>query len=141
MGDAILLASRRKIDKILVDLDVHGGLPELLEIDWRGRLIVQRLDYLRIPFRCSICHKMGHLRRNYMGRYEEAEVSEDRTLPHDLGNFEEEGNSFWTDCSYPLIESPFSLELDVTITGKLQYYCSVLFNSLSLLEKVELNAS
>jgi hypothetical protein len=72
-----------------VEMDVHGGLPELLEIDWRGRRIVQRLDYLKIPFRCSICHNTRHLRSTCMGRGED-EVSEDTTLHRDLGDLEDE---------------------------------------------------
>jgi hypothetical protein len=45
-----LMASSRKIGRILVDIDIHCGLPEVLEIEWWGRRIHQRLDYLGIPF-------------------------------------------------------------------------------------------
>jgi len=141
MEHDLLSACSKKIGKILVEFDIHGGLTELLEIDWRGRRIVERLNYLEIPFRCSICHKTGHLRRNCMGRCEDDEVSKDTALHRDLGDFEEEGNSGWTDYRLPLTESPYSSERDVTITSKLQYYFLVLFNSLSLMEKDELNAS
>jgi hypothetical protein len=50
LGESILSASNRKMGKILVEMDIHGGLPELLEIEWRGQRIVQRLDYLENPF-------------------------------------------------------------------------------------------
>jgi hypothetical protein len=36
-----------------MEIDIHGGLPELLDIEWRGRHLKQRLDYQGIPFRCS----------------------------------------------------------------------------------------
>jgi hypothetical protein len=35
LGENLLTASSRKIGKILVEMDVHGGLPELIEIDWQ----------------------------------------------------------------------------------------------------------
>jgi hypothetical protein len=50
VDNSTLSATSRKIGKILVEMDVHGGLPELLEIEWRGKRITQRLDYLGIPF-------------------------------------------------------------------------------------------
>jgi hypothetical protein len=74
-----LSASSRKIGKILVEMDIHCGLPEVIEIEWRGRRVLQRLDYLDIPFRCSLCRSTGHLRRDCSGWVEE-EVSEDTTL-------------------------------------------------------------
>ena len=53
-----------KVARVLVEMDIHHGLPEVLEIDWRGQLISQRLDFLGIPFRCSYCRRTGHLRRD-----------------------------------------------------------------------------
>jgi hypothetical protein len=82
--DSVMKAPSRKMGKILVEIDIHGGLPEIMEIDWRGRRIVQRLDYLRIPFRCSYCHETGHLRKICKGRVEE-EISENTTLHRDWG--------------------------------------------------------
>jgi hypothetical protein len=40
----------RKIGRILVEIDIHEGLPKVLDIDWRGRHYKQRLDYQGIPF-------------------------------------------------------------------------------------------
>jgi len=45
-----LAASDRRMTKVLVEIDIHVGLPETLEIEWRGFLFAQRLDYLGIPF-------------------------------------------------------------------------------------------
>jgi len=63
MVDMLSLAgSDRRMAKVLVEIDIHAGLPEFLEIEWRGHLIAQCLDYLGIPFRCSYCRSTRHLR-------------------------------------------------------------------------------
>jgi hypothetical protein len=63
--DEIYLQSPDKImAKVLVEVDLHPGLLEILEIDWRGLILVQILDYLGIPFRCTLCWRTGHLRRD-----------------------------------------------------------------------------
>jgi hypothetical protein len=53
----LLEAADRRIARIYVELDIQAGLPEVLEIDWRGQLISQRLDFLGIPFRCSFAEE------------------------------------------------------------------------------------
>jgi hypothetical protein len=58
----------RKVGKVLVELDTSTGLPETLEISWRGRKLQQPLDYLGIPFRCNICRETGHLRCSCPGK-------------------------------------------------------------------------
>jgi hypothetical protein len=79
----------RKIGKVLVEMNIHGGLPELLEIEWRGKQYSQRLDYLGIPFRCSRCHSIGHRRKFCRGR-EDKEAYEDSALYKDLVDLDEE---------------------------------------------------
>jgi hypothetical protein len=69
----LLNGSNRKMARILVEMDIHAGLPKTLEIFWHGRSVTQRLDYLGIPFRCSCCHKMGHLWRDCTGEPKEEE--------------------------------------------------------------------
>jgi hypothetical protein len=32
--------------RVLVEVDIHAGLLEILDIEWRGHLFAQRLDYL-----------------------------------------------------------------------------------------------
>jgi hypothetical protein len=54
----------KRMAKVLVDVDLHARLLESLEIDWRGLIMVQRLDYLGIPFWCTLCRRTGHLRRD-----------------------------------------------------------------------------
>jgi hypothetical protein len=76
---ASLSAASRKVGRIMVEMDIHLGLPETIEIEWRGRRILQRLDYLGIPFRCSICRSTSHLRQDCKGfdvGVDEPEVSD-----------------------------------------------------------------
>jgi hypothetical protein len=52
-----LTAPVKRVAKVLVELDIHDGLLESIDIEWRGHLIRQKLDYLGIPFRCTICRQ------------------------------------------------------------------------------------
>jgi hypothetical protein len=63
-----LTDATRKMGKILVELDIHEGLHEVLDIEWTGHHHKQKLDYQSIPFRCSWCHCIGHLRRDCYGK-------------------------------------------------------------------------
>jgi hypothetical protein len=135
-----LSAPNRKMGKILVEMDIHGGLPELLEIEWRGRRILQKLDYLGIPFRCSLCCSTGHLRRDCSGWVEE-EVSEDTTLHRDNGGSSPEADSVWVGTQYFSPEVPSSPEPLDSLSGKLKRHCPALYSSLSLWEKDTLDAS
>ena len=47
----------KRVARVLVELDVSHGLPAEVEILCKDRLLVQRLDYLHVPFRCSICRE------------------------------------------------------------------------------------
>lgn len=74
VDEEALLAVDKKMCKVLVEIDIHAGLLESLEIVWRGHHWPQPLDYLGISFRCSQCRKIGHLRRDCQG-FSEAKVS------------------------------------------------------------------
>jgi hypothetical protein len=57
--DELALQSQdKRMEKVLVEADIHAGLLETLEIEWRGHLLVQRLDYLGIPFHCTLYANM-----------------------------------------------------------------------------------
>ena len=76
VDDLSLNAPERHLGKILVEVDTHLGLLESLEIDWRGHIVSQIIDYLGIHFRCSTCRRMRHLRRNCLGAMEEEEFED-----------------------------------------------------------------
>jgi hypothetical protein len=91
--------AQRKVAKVLVEMDVHLGLPEILEVEWRGCFHKQKLDYLGLPFRCSFCRSLSHLRRDCKGLKEEEEFSEEQYFPSylpdsslDIGFYGAEGS-------------------------------------------------
>ena len=57
-----LLVFDKRVAKVLVEMDVSSGLPADVEVLCGERLFIQKLDYLRVPFRCSLCHETRHLR-------------------------------------------------------------------------------
>jgi hypothetical protein len=74
--------SVRKVGRILVEVDIHGGLSKEIVIEWRDRHFSQWLDYLGVPFRCSWCRGTGHLCRDCTGKVPE-EKNEDSILQED----------------------------------------------------------
>ena len=46
----------KRTAKVLVELDVSRGLLPEIEIDCNSVVITQKLDYLRMSFRCSYYH-------------------------------------------------------------------------------------
>jgi hypothetical protein len=63
----VLSGSDRRVGKLLVEVDLFGGLPDEIDIGWRGVMIQQRLDFLGVPFRCTNCKEIGHLRAQCSG--------------------------------------------------------------------------
>ena len=55
-------AMDKRIAAVLVELDVSQGPPMKIDIVWGQKIVVQRLDYLKIPFRCHYYRDMGHLK-------------------------------------------------------------------------------
>jgi hypothetical protein len=124
--------------KVLVEIDIQAGLPEILEIEWRGILIAQRLDYLGIPFRCSYCHRTGHLRRDCsqfpptvteMDPSEEIGFDSYVTQPDQMG---EEAPHLRRDTSF---DPP-----DDSLVGKIKLHCPSLYNTLSAWDKLTINS-
>ena len=64
VDETIIKAPDKRIRKVLVEIDIHSGLLETIEIDWRGRILGKKLEYLGVPFRCSIFQIIGHLQRD-----------------------------------------------------------------------------
>jgi hypothetical protein len=127
----------KKLARILVEIDIHEGLLECLDIDWRGHLPHQKLDYLGIPFRCSLCRQTGHVRKTYTGALE-VEMSEETML--ELATYLDSpvSNTQINLPDYP--KDGFSPDPN-SITGKLKIVCLTLFFSLSSLEKDSLDNS
>jgi hypothetical protein len=129
----------KRMAKVLVEVDVHVGLLEVLEIEWRGLLFVQRLDYLGLPFRCTVCRRTGHLRKecpNIFGSLVEEDSSDD--MPGDSVTPLEEAQD---PVDYPGLSSEDSLVAsDHTFIGKLKYYFPKLYFSLTAWEREHLNS-
>ena len=51
----------KRVDRILMEIDMSKGLLENMGIDWWGHSFSQPMDYTRLPFRCNHCHSNGHL--------------------------------------------------------------------------------
>jgi hypothetical protein len=64
VDEQCLNSQDKRMDRVLVEIDIHAGLMEVLELEWRGQVMIQRLEYLGIPFRCSHCRQTGHLRND-----------------------------------------------------------------------------
>ena len=54
----------KRTARVLVELDVSRGLLPEIEINCNSVVITQKLDYLKMSFRCSYCHETGHLRKS-----------------------------------------------------------------------------
>jgi hypothetical protein len=90
----------------------------------------QKIDYLGIPFRCTLCRKTGHLRKSCTGIFEEeileetllelASMADSPTAPYHLHI-----PDYPDDGSTPGLDS---------LSGKLKSICPTLYSSLSSLE-------
>lgn len=50
--------------RICVYMNISEPLPEMIELEYEGKIWQQLLDYEHIPFRCRRCHEYGHLYRS-----------------------------------------------------------------------------
>jgi hypothetical protein len=135
--------SLRSTDKcmarVLVEVDMHVGLLESLEIDWRGHLFVQRLDYLGVPFRCSLCRSTGHLHKDCHSTQGPPNLEED---------WEEPSKDHYMDLEEPQDVRDYAAlsEEDegsspATFIGKLKSLCPSLYFSLTSWERDQLDSS
>ena len=51
--DDALQSNDRRMEKKLVEVDMHGGLLDYWNIEWHGLVFSQCLYYLGVPFRCA----------------------------------------------------------------------------------------
>ena len=64
VDDDFMLVYDKRVARILVEFDITRGLPAEIELLLDDHLLIQRLDYLYVPFRCSFCRSVGHLRHS-----------------------------------------------------------------------------
>jgi hypothetical protein len=64
VDEKALQARDKRLCRVLVEIDIHAGLLEMIELEWRGMIRSQTLDYLGVSFRCTVCRQTGHLRRD-----------------------------------------------------------------------------
>jgi hypothetical protein len=127
------------MEKTLVEIYVHGGLLDTLEIEWRGMVITQRLDYLGVPFRFSRCRQTGHLKKDCrlpFGVHSDEPHSDD-TITH--------GYSLEVE-TLEQVKYPGARDLDysppstTTFVGNLRHYVPSLYCSLTAWEKDHLDS-
>jgi hypothetical protein len=139
LDEVSLKSADKRMAKILVEVDVHAGLMEVLEIEWRGLVFIQRLDYLGIPFRCTLCRRTGHLRKectNIYGSLADEDSMEDtqQAMSHRIDEASDT-------LDYPGLSSEDNpTTTDSTFVGKLKHYCPNLYFSLSVWERDHLNS-
>jgi hypothetical protein len=47
--------------RICVYMNISEPLPDMIELEYAGKIWQQMLDYEHVPFRCRRCHEYGHL--------------------------------------------------------------------------------
>jgi hypothetical protein len=58
----LLTGSDRRVGRLLVEVDIFGGLMEEIDIEWHGGRFPAEDGLFRVPFRCTNCWENGHLR-------------------------------------------------------------------------------
>jgi hypothetical protein len=135
-----LTGSSRKMGKVLVEMDLSAGLPEKLEIDWRGRKTLQTLDYLGLPFRCNLCRETGHLRRNCPGKSLNI-LSEEDDLSLNPPEYMDVDPSLESWHSLPDPPPPLLPGQPEPLSTKIFHLCPSLYFSLTDAEKDFINSS
>jgi hypothetical protein len=79
VDEEALKGTDKRIGKVMVEMIFIVVYWRPLDIEWRGRVYGQKLDYLGVPFRCSYRRKTGHLRKDCQG-FEAEEESESSML-------------------------------------------------------------
>jgi hypothetical protein len=116
--------------RVLVEVDIQAGLMESLELEWRGQVTIQKIDYQGIPFHCNSCRRTGHLRRDCPfpsgGGFLEDSMDSPITDQYMSEGDTEEMGAYTTGN-----EENFTDLLSGSFNGKLRYYCPSLYYKLS----------
>jgi hypothetical protein len=134
VDEAGFLSMDKRMARVLVELDIHVGLLEMLELEWHGKVTVQRLDYLGLPFRCSICRWMGHLCKDchFMTGVSDSEESLEASTK-DFYMSEADSEELGVLAAGSVEDTPGPIS--DTFIGKLKTYCPALYFSLSSWER------
>jgi hypothetical protein len=138
--ELVLKGDDKILGNILVELDVHNGLLEALGIEWRGNKYGKKLDYLGLLFRCTFCHRTGHLRKDCHGIVTDEESKSPllRKVDHEDSPMEDPTRSGEGTLSKD--EVLITNMMDSAI-GKLNHLCPSFFSTIPALELVRLNIS
>ena len=52
----------KMVASIMVELNISKGLPTKIKVIWGNRVILQKMNYLHIPFRCFYWRETGHVK-------------------------------------------------------------------------------
>jgi hypothetical protein len=124
-----------------VEIDIHAGLPEAVELEWRGLIQTQTLDFLGVPFRCTRCRQTGHLHRDCQGTYPDDSSSESSLLRQPASSDPPEVSSSGWNVHFHGDASPEADRTDNSFTGKLKSLCLSLYFSLTSWERSSLDHS
>jgi hypothetical protein len=133
VDEASLLSLDKHMARVLVELDKQVGLIDSIELEWRGQVTIQCIDFQAIPFRYSSCRRMGHLRKYFhhrVGDTEVAENMEDSTKELYMSESERDFLEETGMCTAASHEDVMETESD-SFLGKLKSFCPTLFFKLS----------
>jgi len=131
LDPSTLTCSARNMCDSLVGIDLHEGLLETIDIEWSGRLISERLDYVGISFHCSLCMDTRHLQRDCIGKHA-VEKDKEENLREDPPQYVLGDDAIERGPIY--YESHSSEETD-SLIGMLKSIYPLFFNSLSCWER------
>lgn len=57
-------AKDKRVAQILIEKEYRGGFPDHIYLHWGDINLQQRLDFWGVPFHCSTCHRIGHLKNH-----------------------------------------------------------------------------
>jgi hypothetical protein len=127
--------------RVSVEIDIHAGLPETMELEWRGVLRTHKLDFLGVPFRFTRCRQTGHLRRDcHSGNLEESSFESSMLWRPTSSNPLELSSGGWN-VRFPRAKPPEEDKTAIIFSGKLRKICPSLYFSLSSWERYLLDLS
>jgi hypothetical protein len=143
IDEASLHSIDKRLARVLVEVELHAGLMDSIKLEWRGHVMVQRLDYLGLPFRCTTCRLTRHLRKDCRiehGHFEEEDDMDtgSKDMQYNEECLEEQGLRGGGET---VGMEELQDGVTNTLIGKVKTYCPSLFFKLSLWERDYLEKS